>query len=63
MTSDGSGDATLSFAPKLSTAVADNETVTINSVPFNVAFASDVASYATNVTGYYSYEVDLIEVP
>ena len=63
MTSNGSGGATLSFAPKLSTAVADNETVTINSVPFNVAFASDVASYATNVTGYYSYEVDLIEVP
>ena len=63
MTSDGSGDATLSFAPKLSKAVVDNETITINSVPFTVAFAGDVASYATNVTGYYSFDVELVEVP
>ena len=63
MTSDGSGDATLSFAPKLSTAVADNETITINNVPFNVAFSSDVSSYGTNETGYYSFDVELVEVP
>jgi len=63
MSSDGSGDATLNFVPKLATAVADDETLTINSVPFNVAFTGDIASYGTNVTGYYSYEVELIEVP
>ena len=63
MDSDGSGDATLSFPPKLSKAVADDETITINNVPFNVAFSGDVASYATNVTGYYSFDVELIEVP
>jgi len=63
MSSDGSGDATLNFAPKLATAVADDETLTINSVPFNVSFASDIASYGTNVTGYYSYEIELVEVP
>ena len=63
MSSDGSGDATLSFAPKLATAVADNETITINSVPFNVSFTSDIRSYSTNATTYYSYEVELVEVP
>ena len=62
MSSDGSGDATLNFAPKLATAVADNETITINSVPFNVSFSSDIRSYATNATAYYSYEIELVEV-
>ena len=62
LTSDGSGDATLSFAPKLATAVANNETITINSVPFNVSFSSDIRSYSTNATSYYSYEVELVEV-
>jgi len=62
MGSDGSGDATLNFAPKLATAVADNETITINSVPFNVSFSSDIRSYATNATAYYSYEIELVEV-
>ena len=63
MTSDGSGDATLTFAPKLSTALANNETVTTSDVPFVVAFTSDIRQYQTGATTYYSYEVDLIEVP
>ena len=63
MSSDGSGDATLAFVPKLTTAVSDEETVIISSIPFNVAFTSDVSIYATNATTYYSYEIELIEVP
>jgi hypothetical protein len=63
MTSDGSGDATLSFSPKLESAVANNETITTSSVPFQVAFASDNRQFNTDASGYYSYEIDLIEVP
>ncbi len=62
MTSDGSGDATLNFSPKLSTAVANNETITTSSVPFQVAFQSDNRQFTTDRTGYYSYEVNLVEV-
>lgn len=63
MSSDGSGDATLAFVPKLTTAVADEENVVIASVPFNVAFTTDINSYGTNATTFYSYEIELIEVP
>jgi len=62
MSSDGSGEATVSFAPKLDSAVADDETLTIASVPFQVGFASDVRQYTTDATGYYQYEIDLVEV-
>ena len=63
MISDGSGDATLSFAPELEAAVADNETITISSVPFQVAFAGDNRQFNTDASGYFSYEIDLVEVP
>ena len=63
MSSGGSGEGSLSFTPKLSTAVANNETLTINGVPFNVAFTKDVSTYTTDPTSLYSFEVDLIEVP
>tara|TARA_R100000781_G_scaffold115013_1_gene88474 strand:- start:7529 stop:8131 length:603 start_codon:yes stop_codon:yes gene_type:complete len=63
MTSGGSGTATLTFAPELEAAVADNETITISSVPFQVAFASDNRQFNTDASGYYAYEIDLIEVP
>jgi hypothetical protein len=62
MSSNGSGVATLNFSPRLESAVADNETLTIASVPFQVAFASDVRGYTTDPTAYYQYEIDLIEV-
>lgn len=62
MASDGSGDATLNFSPKLITAVADNETITTSSVPFQVAFQSDNRQFTTDRSGYYSYELDLVEV-
>ena len=63
MSSNGSGQATLNFSPKLTTAVADNETLTISSVPFQVAFANDERHYITDASGYYTYEIDLVEVP
>jgi len=62
MSSDGSGEATLNFAPKLDSAVADDETLTIASVPFQVAFSSDNRQYTTDASGYYQYEIELVEV-
>lgn len=62
MSSNGSGAATLNFAPKLDSAVADNETLTIASVPFQVAFSSDNRQYTTDASGYYQYEIELVEV-
>jgi len=62
MSSNGSGTATLNFTPRLESAVGDNETLTIASVPFQVSFASDVRQYTTDVSSYYQYEIDLVEV-
>jgi hypothetical protein len=39
--SDGSGNATMSIMPDLVTALADNDTITTSSVPFNVILTSD----------------------
>jgi len=61
--SDGSGDATLNFSPALSTAVANNETITINNVPFVVAFNTDLTSYNIGLSDFCSYSIELIEVP
>jgi len=62
MSSNGSGVATINFAPRLDSAVADDETLTIASVPFQVAFGSDVRQYTTDASAYYQYEIDLVEV-
>jgi|TARA_R110000824_G_scaffold317820_1_gene504977 hypothetical protein len=62
VSSNASGVATINFAPSLESAVVDNNTVTISSVPFQVAFTSDGVSYTTDASGYYSYQVDLVEV-
>ncbi len=62
MTSDGSGDATLNFAPSAVQDIADDSTVSIASVPFTVSFQDDVKEFGTNFTNLYSYEVSLIEV-
>ena len=63
MSSDSGGAATLDFVPKLTTAVADEDALTISSVPFTVAFTSDIQTGSTNATSYYAYGIDLIEVP
>lgn len=57
---DGAGDMTIE--PALVSAVADDETVTYNSVPFTMRLANNVQSYSTGLGNFYEYEVDLIEV-
>jgi len=52
----------LVIEPPLLSAVADNEGITYNSVPFTVAFTSDVQQMQVAVNGFVSYSVDLVEV-
>ena len=42
--SNGSGQATLTITPKLVAAVADNESLTVTSVPFTVALTDDLVA-------------------
>ena len=60
LTADSS--TTLSIEPQLMTAVADNETVTYNDVPFTVAFTGDTQKVDTSTNGFISYEIALVEI-
>ena len=57
-------DATtsLTIEPVLQLAVADNEVVTYNSVPFTVAFSTDNQNLSVGITGFVNYSMKLIEV-
>ena len=48
--------------PPLLNAVADDEVITYNSVPFTVAFTKDTQSMGVSVGGWVSYGIDLVEV-
>jgi len=60
-TTDRNGAGTLSFQPALVSAVADNQVITINNVPFTVRLNNDVQEYGIATDLSYSYEVDFIE--
>jgi len=62
MDSDGSGAATLNFAPALVNAVANDETLTISAVPFTVAFTTDLTSFNTDASSLYGFSIELAEV-
>jgi len=53
--------ATLNIQPPLITAVADNEAVTVSSVPFTVIFKNDIQSFKTSNPSISKYEIDLTE--
>lgn len=57
-------DATTSLIiePPLNEAVADNEAITYNAVPFTMAFASDQQNMSVGNNGFVSYNIKLIEV-
>ena len=57
-------DATtsLTIEPVLQLAVANNEVVTYNAVPFKVAFATDSQNMSVGVNGFVNYSMKLIEV-
>ena len=62
MDSASSGDSTLTFAPNLLNAVANDETITFVSVPFTVAFTQDISQFNTDTTALFGFSMSLIEV-
>ena len=57
-----SNAATVTIEPPLTTALADNETVTYDSVPFTVALKNDVQEFQIGQDAFFRYELDFIEV-
>lgn len=61
--SNGSGAATLSIEPALYAAVADNDAVTVSSIPFTVAFSADTHEIALGQGGVFDWSCELVESP
>ena len=59
--SNGSGQATLSIMPKLVAAVADNEALTVTSVPFTWQLAGDQVEQSLRAPVWVSTEISLME--
>jgi hypothetical protein len=62
VSSNGSGQGTLTFEPPLRTGVADNSILIYSSVDFTVGLTNDVQEFRVGTENYFQYEVDLIEV-
>ena len=60
LTADGS--TTLAIEPPLLSAVADNETVIYNDVPFTMAFADDSQEMSVGIEQLVGFSVKLVEV-
>ena len=56
------GSTSLIIEPPLNEAIADNEAITYNAVPFTMAFTSDTQNMTVGVNGFVNYSVKLIEV-
>lgn len=52
---------TLAIEPPLMSAVADNEAVTYNNVPFTMAFDADIQEMGVSTAGFVSYQISLVE--
>jgi hypothetical protein len=62
VSSNGSGQGTLTFEPPLRTGVADNAILIYSNVDFTVGLTNDVQEFRVGTENYFQYEVDLIEV-
>lgn len=62
VTQDQTGTGNIFIEPPLVSAVADNEVVTYDSVPFTMRLSNDIQSYSLAANEYFEYEVDMIEV-
>ena len=62
VSSDGSGDATISIEPALVASPADDGAITHSSVSFTVALTSGIQEFSTDTSGLFSYELDFEEV-
>jgi len=61
-TSSGGGAVTVSIHPALMSALANNEGITVSSVPFTVAFASDQQDVSEAASGTFGFSISLVEV-
>ncbi len=61
--SDYTGSATLAIEPALFATPADNEAITVNNVPFTVAFGSDTRETDVAPGKIFTFAADMIEVP
>jgi len=62
VTSNGSGQGTLTFEPPLRTAVADNAILIYSNVDFTVSLISDVQEFNIGTENLFQYQIDVIEV-
>ena len=57
-----SNAATVTIEPPLTTALANNEAVTYDNVPFTVALKNDIQEFQIGEDAFYRYQLDFIEV-
>ena len=62
VSSNGSGQGTLTFEPPLRTNVSDNAILIYTNVDFTVGFTGDVQEFNISTANYFQYEVDFIEI-
>lgn len=62
VTSSGTGTATINITPALLTGVTNNESITIDNVPFRMILADDMQEISIGTDNLYQFELDLIEV-
>ncbi len=59
--SDGSGNTTLTIEPQIITALSDNETITVNNVPFTMRLDKDAQEYKMGTNQFVKFDVDFVE--
>jgi hypothetical protein len=62
VSSNGSGQGTLTFEPPLRANVADNAVLIYSNVDFTVGLTGDIQEFNISTENYFQYEIDLIEV-
>ena len=62
VSSNGSGQGTLTFEPPLRTNVSDNAVLIYSNVDFTVGLTGDIQEFNISTENYFQYEVDLIEI-
>ncbi len=62
VSSNGSGQGTLTFEPPLRANVSDNAVLIYSGVDFTVGLTGDIQEFNISTENYFQYEIDLIEV-
>jgi hypothetical protein len=62
VSSNGSGQGTLTFEPPLRANVSDNAILIYSNVDFTVGLTGDIQEFIIGTENYFQYEIDLIEV-